>query len=89
MIKSVSYLAVPGIPQIEPGDDLAGVIVDAVKAVGLTLEDGDILVLAQKIVSKAEGRYVALKDVVPSGKALEIGAQIEDEIGRASCRERV
>ncbi|MBN9600268.1 MAG: coenzyme F420-0:L-glutamate ligase [Afipia sp.] len=79
MIKSVSYLAVPGIPQIEPGDDLAGVIVDAVKAVGLTLEDGDILVLAQKIVSKAEGRYVALKDVVPSGKALEIGAQIEKD----------
>lgn len=79
MIKSVSYLAVPGIPQIEPGDDLAGVIVDAIKAVGLTLEDGDIVVFAQKIVSKAEGRYVALKDVVPSEKALALGAQIEKD----------
>jgi coenzyme F420-0:L-glutamate ligase/coenzyme F420-1:gamma-L-glutamate ligase len=79
MIKSVSYLAVPGIPQIEPGDDLAGVIVDAIKAVGLTLEDGDIVVLAQKIVSKAEGRYVTLTDVVPSEKALALGAQIEKD----------
>ncbi len=76
MVKSVSYLAVPGIPQIEPGDDLAGIIVDAVKAAGLALEDRDIVVIAQKIVSKAEGRYVYLKDVVPSGAARELAEKI-------------
>jgi coenzyme F420-0:L-glutamate ligase / coenzyme F420-1:gamma-L-glutamate ligase len=76
MVKSVSYLAVPGIPQIEPGDELAGIIVDAVKAAGLTLENGDIVVIAQKVVSKAEGRYVYLKDIVPSVAARELGEKI-------------
>jgi coenzyme F420-0:L-glutamate ligase/coenzyme F420-1:gamma-L-glutamate ligase len=76
MVKSVSYLAVPGIPHIEPGDELAGVIVDAVKAAGLMLENGDIVVIAQKIVSKAEGRYVYLKDVVPSETARALAEKI-------------
>jgi coenzyme F420-0:L-glutamate ligase/coenzyme F420-1:gamma-L-glutamate ligase len=76
MVKSVSYLAVPGIPQIEPGDELAGIIVDAVKAAGLMLENGDIVVIAQKIVSKAEGRYVYLRDVVPSEAARTLGEKI-------------
>lgn len=76
MVKSVSYLAVPGIPRIEPGDDLAGIIVDALTAAGLALENGDIVVIAQKVVSKAEGRYVYLKDVVPSAAARELGEKI-------------
>jgi coenzyme F420-0:L-glutamate ligase/coenzyme F420-1:gamma-L-glutamate ligase len=76
MVKSVSYLAVPDIPLVEPGDDLAGVIVDAVRAAGLALEDGDIVVIAQKIVSKAEGRYVHLGDVAPSAKARELAEKI-------------
>lgn len=76
MVKSVNYLAVPGIPQIEPGDDLAAIIVDAVRAAGLALENRDVVVIAQKVVSKAEGRYVHLKDVVPSGAARELAEKI-------------
>jgi coenzyme F420-0:L-glutamate ligase / coenzyme F420-1:gamma-L-glutamate ligase len=76
MVKSVSYLAVPNIPLVEPGDDLAGIVTGAVKAAGLALEDGDIVVIAQKIVSKAEGRYVFLKDVAPSAKARELAEKI-------------
>jgi coenzyme F420-0:L-glutamate ligase/coenzyme F420-1:gamma-L-glutamate ligase len=79
MVKSVSYLAVPGIPQVEPGDQLAGVIADAIIAAGLSLEDGDIVVIAQKIVSKAEGRYVYLRDVVPSEAARALGEKIEKD----------
>src|ERR1051325_576106 len=66
MTKSVTFVAIPGIPRIEPGDSLASILIDAVKAAGLHVASGDILVVAQKIVSKAEGRYVALTDITPS-----------------------
>jgi len=69
MTKSVTFVAIPGIPRIEPGDSLASILIDAVKAAGLHVASGDILVVAQKIVSKAEGRYVALADITPSQRA--------------------
>lgn len=71
-VDSLSYFALQGIPLIEPGHDLATIIAEALKASGLDLQAGDILVVAQKIVSKAEGRYVNLADVTPSERALEI-----------------
>lgn len=67
---------IPGIPLIQPGDNLANILLSSLAAAGLTLRDGDILVLAQKIVSKAEGRLVNLNDVEPSPRAVEIGAEI-------------
>lgn len=76
MAKSVTYHAVSGIPLIAPGDDLAALIVDSLNAAQLPLISGDIVVVAQKIVSKAENRYVALKDVVPSEKARTLADQI-------------
>lgn len=69
----------PHIPLIQPGDDLAGMILSALKGAGLTLENGDILVLAQKIVSKAEGRLVELASVSPSPAALELAAQTDKD----------
>ena len=59
------YSAVPGLPLVQPGDDLAALIADAVKAELLRLVAGDIVVVAQKIVSKAEGRYVELARRAP------------------------
>lgn len=56
MLRSISIYGVQGIPEISPGDALADIILDAMKDNGICLEDGDILVVAQKIVSKAEGR---------------------------------
>jgi coenzyme F420-0:L-glutamate ligase/coenzyme F420-1:gamma-L-glutamate ligase len=64
--------ALPGLPMVEPGDDLASIIAAGLDAARIAAADGDMLVIAQKIVSKAEGRYVALAEVVPGERALEL-----------------
>jgi len=58
-----------GLPEIRPGDDLAAIILAALAANGMTLADGDVVALAQKIVSKAENRFVALRSVEPTAEA--------------------
>jgi coenzyme F420-0:L-glutamate ligase/coenzyme F420-1:gamma-L-glutamate ligase len=68
----LSIFAVPGIPLVQPGDDLAGLVLAGLEAMGESLGDGDVVVLAQKIVSKAEGRLVCLADVTPSARAQEL-----------------
>jgi coenzyme F420-0:L-glutamate ligase/coenzyme F420-1:gamma-L-glutamate ligase len=77
--SSVQLVAVPGIPLIEPGDDLAAIIAGAIRSAGLTIGDRDVLVVAQKIVSKAEGRYVELADVAPSPQARELAAIVNKD----------
>lgn len=69
----------PGIPLVHPGDDLVRMIEAALGRAGISLQDGDILALASKIVSKAEGRLVNLVQVTPSSRALELAAQIEKD----------
>ena len=64
--------SVPDFPLVVPGDDLAELIMTACSKAEITMQDGDIFVLAQKIVSKAEGRLVNLKDVSVSEKAKEL-----------------
>ena len=68
-----------GIKLVEAGDDLPAILCEALAANGLALQDGDILAVAQKIVSKAEGRQVALAGVVPSAEAHELAAQTEKD----------
>lgn len=68
----LELIALPGIPEIVPGADLAASIVSGLAAAGERLHPGDILVVAQKIVSKAENRYVALAEVTPSARAVDI-----------------
>lgn len=70
----LEILALPGIPQIRAGDDLADILIQALDAAGLQLQAGDVLALAQKIVSKAEGRTVRLADVEPSDAARQLAA---------------
>jgi coenzyme F420-0:L-glutamate ligase / coenzyme F420-1:gamma-L-glutamate ligase len=74
--SSITLVAIPGIPLIGPGDDLASIIGAAIRSAGLVLRDRDVLVLAQKIVSKAEGRFVELAEVTPSPRALELAARV-------------
>jgi coenzyme F420-0:L-glutamate ligase / coenzyme F420-1:gamma-L-glutamate ligase len=62
-----------GIPRVEEGADIAQLILGAMRASGLQLQNKDIIVIAQKIVSKAEGRSVDLETVVPSQRAIELG----------------
>ncbi len=64
---------------IRPGDDLAEIALQAVERAGTGLQDGDILVFAQKIVSKAEGRLVNLATVTPSPRAVELSASVEKD----------
>jgi coenzyme F420-0:L-glutamate ligase/coenzyme F420-1:gamma-L-glutamate ligase len=68
-----------GIPLIQPGDDLPVIIQKSLKDSAITLEDGDVLVLAQKIVSKAEGRLVNLTQVVPSEKARQLAEIVQKD----------
>ena len=69
MTSRIELIALDGIPEVRPGDDLAALIADAARAADLRLEDGDVLVVTQKIVSKAEGRLVELASVTPSDLA--------------------
>ena len=71
----LTLTALTGIPTIAPGQELASVIVAAAQASSLALCDGDILVIAQKIVSKSEGRAVRLADVVPSPRAQSLAVE--------------
>jgi coenzyme F420-0:L-glutamate ligase/coenzyme F420-1:gamma-L-glutamate ligase len=67
--------ALPGIPRIAAGDDLQSVIEAGLQRARIELADGDILVLAQKIVSKAEGRSVLLNEVTPSPRAQDLARE--------------
>ena len=65
---------VPGLPVVRAGDDLATLLLAGLERAGLALAAGDVVVVAQKIVSKAEGRMVDLATVTPSARALELAA---------------
>ena len=71
--------ALSGLPPVRPGDDPGALLADALARARESLRDGDVVVVAQKIVSKAEGRTVRLADVVPSPRALELAARTEKD----------
>lgn len=75
MMDAVTMLALRGIPLVQPGDDLSAVIAAALDREGIALQVGDVLVVASKIISKAEGRYVALASVTPSERAAALAEQ--------------
>ena len=75
-MSPVSIYPVPGLPEISAGAALERLIVDGLTRLGLSLEAGDVLVVTQKVVSKAEGRVRSLGDVRPSARATEIGQRI-------------
>ncbi len=78
MSTRLDIFAIPGLPMVRAGDDLPSLIADAAEASDLTLLDGDVVVIAQKIVSKAEGRTVDLATVEPTPQAIALA----DEVGK-------
>ena len=76
---SLSLLALPGIPDVVAGDDIARHVLDALARADEQLQPGDAIVIAQKIVSKAEGRLVRLADVTPSARAEELAAAAQKD----------
>ena len=83
-MSELRILPVEGIPEVHEGDDLAELVVRAVE-----LEDDDVVVLAQKIVSKAEGRVVRLDEVEPSARALELAGDLDPRRVEVILRESV
>lgn len=77
MPSDVRAIGLDGVPDIQPGDDLARVVLEALETSARTLQDGDVLVITHKIVSKAEGRLVDLRTVEPSDFALRHAATFE------------
>ena len=69
----IQVIPVPGLPEIQPGDDIALLIANCLR--GQAIMHGDIFVIAQKVISKAEGRIVDLGDIIPSPPAAEWAAQ--------------
>jgi len=75
----ITLQALPGLPEIEPGCDLAAELLQAMTRADLAFEAGDVLVVAQKIVSKAEGRFLDLQIVQPSAEAIDVAARTGKE----------
>jgi coenzyme F420-0:L-glutamate ligase / coenzyme F420-1:gamma-L-glutamate ligase len=77
--KRLELRAIGGLPLIAPGDDLAAVIAEAAACDGTQLQEGDVVVVAQKIVSKAENRIVKLESVTPSPRAIGLAAETDKD----------
>ena len=75
----VTLTPIPGIPLVRPRDDLAELLILACERQAISPEEGDVLVLAQKVVSKAEARYIDLATVVPSAQAQSLAAEVEKD----------
>jgi coenzyme F420-0:L-glutamate ligase/coenzyme F420-1:gamma-L-glutamate ligase len=75
----LSFVGVEGIPMIEPGDDLVEIICNAIEASGESLAQADVLVIAQKIISKAEDRYLDLSTVEPTEEAIKLGQEVDKD----------
>jgi len=76
---SIQIIALAGLPEIAAGDDLSRLIAEAVKKQDLRVNDGDLFVVAQKIVSKAEGQIVRLDSIQPSKRAEQWAAQYQKD----------
>lgn len=75
----MTLTALPGLPLVQPGDDLAGLILAGLQRAELDLQDGDVLAVAQKVVSKSEGRLVELGQVQVSERAANLAAQVDKD----------
>src|ERR1700733_9813486 len=78
-MASLSARALAGLPELRAGDDLAALIAEAVAADGERLRDGQLVLIAHKVVSKAEGAVLSLGDVQPGERALELAARLTAE----------
>ena len=78
-MRRVELIGLEGIGEVRAGDSVGSLICDACSRHGIDLLDEDVLIVAHKIVSKAEGRIVHLADVQPSARAFELGRQLDKE----------
>src|SRR5262245_57158021 len=74
--RNLSLYALGGVPVVQPGDDLAGLVLEALRRSELELRHNDVLVVASKVVSRAEGRFVDLSSIEPSPRAARLAERI-------------
>ena len=79
MSAQLSIIGLAGVPIVQPGDDLAQITLAACEKTGITLADGDVVVVAQKIVSKSEGRFVEVASVTASERAVALAAETQKD----------
>jgi coenzyme F420-0:L-glutamate ligase/coenzyme F420-1:gamma-L-glutamate ligase len=77
--SALELFALPDLPMVQAGDDLVALIADALTQAGRELRDRDVVVVAQKIVSKAEGRRIDLASVTPTQEAVSLAAEVEKD----------
>lgn len=77
--RQLQLTALPGVPLVRPGDDLAELVAGGLARADESLADGDVIVVAQKIVSKSEGRYADLAQVSPTRRAVELAAETDKD----------
>jgi coenzyme F420-0:L-glutamate ligase/coenzyme F420-1:gamma-L-glutamate ligase len=78
-LPSFTAFALAGIPMIQPGDNLPDIILSAMQKADMVLQNGDILVISSKIVSKSEGCIVRLADVSPGENALQLAEEVDKD----------
>ena len=76
---SFQAIALPGVPMVQAGDDIPQLILDALGRADLTIQSGDIIVIASKIISKSEGRFVSLNDVIPGEEAVKVAEEVDKD----------
>ena len=72
-------MPLPGLPEVHKGDVLSRLIIQAARKAKVSFRSGDVLVIAQKIVSKAEGRIAQLTEIEPSAKAIQLGGKLKKD----------
>jgi coenzyme F420-0:L-glutamate ligase/coenzyme F420-1:gamma-L-glutamate ligase len=77
--RSLTLSALAGLPFVKPGDDLGALLIAALRRAQIIPRDKDVIVVAQKVVSKAEGRFVDLKSVTPSARAAALAREVEKD----------
>jgi len=76
---ALTAIPIPNLPMVEPGDDLVEIVCAGMENAGISFEEGDVLVLAQKIVSKADGCFTNMDDLEPSEQAIKIAQETGKE----------
>jgi coenzyme F420-0:L-glutamate ligase/coenzyme F420-1:gamma-L-glutamate ligase len=78
-VRGLTLSALQGIPLVKPGDDLGALLIAAIRQNEISLRDKDILVVTQKVVSKSEGRFVDLKTVQPTARAMAVAREVRKD----------
>lgn len=76
---TLQLTTLPGLPMVQPGDDLVQMLLDGLQRANIILQDGDALVVTSKIVSKAEGRIFEIERIIPSAEALALAEQTQKD----------